>query len=66
MLDLREQNGLERRRFLHALLTRPLALQHLIVAIREEGFSCAVEHGLEKMRGAKPIMQKHAAARVET
>ncbi|GCC47585.1 hypothetical protein chiPu_0031481, partial [Chiloscyllium punctatum] len=61
MLDLREQNGLERRRALHALLTRPPALQHFVVSIGEEGFGRAIEHRLEKMRRTKTIVQEHVA-----
>ena len=60
MLDLSEQDGLERRLARDALLARPAALQDLVVAIGEEGLRRTVEHRLKEMRRAETVVQKHA------
>ena len=43
---------------MHSMLTRPLGLKLLIVPISEEGVRVMIQHRLEKVAGAKTIMQE--------
>src|SRR4029079_1072303 len=59
MLDLRQQDGFERSVGSQSVLRRPLPLQHLIVAVGKKGTLVTIEHGLQEVKGAEPVVQEY-------
>ena len=58
MLDLCVENFLQRGFIAHAVFTRPLALQNVVVAIGEESVGITLQHRLQEMQRAKAIVQE--------